>query len=121
MIEGSSRGKFPSPRLVKDFGIFGILWGKFQFHSFGGLGQGRRESKLSDVGVVFPQHLVKSRCISLLSIGSGSELGVVLFQGMEISQEISLFKYPRVIMPRDWGSSHPDCPGCPIDQRVCPG
>ena len=121
MVKGSSRGEFPSLWLVKDFGILGILWGKFLLHSFGSLGQGHRESELSDVGVVFPKHSAKSCCISLLSIDSGSELGVVLFHGMEISQEISLFKYPRVIMPRDWGSSNPDCPGCPIDQRVCPG
>ena len=121
MVKGSSRGKFPPLWLVKDFGILGILWGKFLFHSFGGLSQGRRESDLSDMGVTFPKHSAKSCCISLLSINSSSELRVVLFHGMEISQEISLFKYPRVVMPRDRGSPHFDCPGCPINQRVCPG
>ena len=121
MVKGSSRREFPSPWLVKDFRIFSILWGKFLFHSFGGLGQGRGESELSNVGVVFPEHSKESRCVSLLSIDSGSELGVVLLHGMEISQEISLFKYPRVVMPWDWGSSHPDCSGCPINQGVCFG
>ena len=121
MVEGSSRGKFPSLWFVKDFGIFGILWGKFLFYFLGGLGQCCRESELSDVGVVFAKHSAKSCGVSLLSIDSGSELRVVLLHGMEISQEIPLFKYLRVIMPWDWGSSHPDCPGCPIDQGVCLG
>ena len=121
MVKGSSRGEFSSFWLVKDLGILGILWGKFLFHSFGGLGQGCRESELSDVGVVLPKDSAKGCCVSLLSIDSGSKLGVVLFHGMEILQEISLFKYSGVIVPWDWGSSHPDCPSCPIDQRVCSG
>ena len=121
MVKGSSRREFPSSRLIKDFRIFGILWGKFLFYSFSGLGQGRRESELLDVGVVFPKHSMKSCGILLLSMDSGSELRVVLLHGMEISQEIPLFKYPRVVMPWDRGSSHPDCPGCPINQRVRPG
>ena len=73
------------------------------------------------MGVVFPKHSAKSCSIFLLSIDSGSELGVVLLHGMEVSQEISLLKYPRVIMPWDRGSSHSDCPGCPIDQGVSLG
>ena len=104
MVKGPSWGKLPSLWLVKDFGILGILWGKFLFHSFSGLGQGSRESELSNVGVIFSEHSEKSCCVSLLSIDSGSELGVVLLHGMEISQEIPLFKYPGVIMPWDWGS-----------------
>ena len=121
MVKGSLRGKLSSLWLVKDFGILGILWGKFLFHSFGSLGQGRRESELLDVRMVFPKHSAKSCGISLLSIDSGSELGVVLLHGMEISQEIPLFKYPRVIMPWDGSSSYFDCSGCPVDQGVCFG
>ena len=115
MIKGSSRGEFPSLWFVEDFGILGILWGKFLFHSFSGLGQGCRESELSDMGVVFPKHSAKSCCIPLLSIDPGHKLRIVPFHGMEVSQEISLFQYPRFIMPQGWGSSHPDCPGCPIN------
>ena len=121
MIKGSSRREFPSLQFIKDFRIFGILWGKFLFHSFSGLGQGRRESELLDVGVIFPKHSAKSCGIFLLSIDSGSEFGVVLLHGMEISQEIPLLKYPGVIMPWDRGSSHSDCSGCPVDQGVCLG
>ena len=113
--------QFPSLRFVKDFHILGILWGKFLFHSFGGLGQGRRKSELSDVGVVFSKHSAKSCGILLLSIGFGGKLGVVLLHGMEISHKIPLLKYPRVIMPWDRGSSQSDCPGCPINQGVCLG
>ena len=80
--------------------------------------QGHGESELSNVGVIFPKHSEESHCISLLSIDSGSELRVVLLHGMEISQEIPLLKYSRIIMPWDWGSSHPDCSGCPINQGV---
>ena len=121
MVEGSSRREFPSFRLIKDFCILSVLWGKFLFHSFGSLGQGCGESELSNVGVIFPEHSEESRCISLLSIDSGSELGVVPLHGMEILQEVSLFKYLGVVMPWDWGSSHPDCSGCPVDQGVCFG
>ena len=91
MVERSPGRKFPSLGLVKDLGILGILWGKFLFHFFGGLGQGRGESELSNVGVILPEHLEESRCVSLLSIDSGSEFGVVLLHGMEILQEIPLF------------------------------
>ena len=77
MVKGPSRGKFPSLWLIKDFGVFGILWGKFLFHSFGGLGQGGRESELLNMGVIFPEHSEKSCHISLLSIDSGSKLGVL--------------------------------------------
>ena len=85
MVKGSSRGEFPSLWFIKDFGIFGILWGEFQFYSFGSLGQGSRESELSNMGVVFPEHSEKCGSISLLGIDSGSKLGVVLLYGMEIS------------------------------------
>ena len=115
MIEGSPRREFSSFRLVENFGIFGILWGKFLFHFLGSLGQGSRECELLDMGVVFPEYSVEGCCISLLSIDSGSELGVVFFHGMEISQEISLFKYSGVVMSWDRSSSYPDHPGCPIN------
>ena len=119
MIKGSSRGKLPSFRFIEDFGIFGILWGKFLFHSFSGLGQGRRESELSDMGVVLSKHSVEGCHISLLCIDSGSEFRVVPFHGMEILQEISLFKYLGVIMSWDRSSSHLDCSSGPVDQGVC--
>ena len=115
MVKGLSKREFSSFWFIKDFGIFGILWGKFLFHSFGSLGQGHRECELSDVRMVLSQHLVKSCCIPLLGIDSGSKLGVVLLHGMEISQEVSLFEYFRVIMPWDRGSSHPDCSSCPVN------
>ena len=38
MVERSLRGKFPFLRFVKDFGILGILWGKFLLYSPSGLG-----------------------------------------------------------------------------------
>ena len=85
MVKGSSRGEFPSLWFLKDLSIFDILWRKFLFHSFSGLGQGSRKGELSNVGVVFPEHSEKSCCVSLLGVNSGSEFGVVLFRGMEIS------------------------------------
>ena len=115
MVKGSSRREFSSFRFVEDFGIFGILRGKFLFHSFGGLGQGHRECELLDVRVVSSQHSAKSCCIPLLGIHSSSKLGVVLLHGMEVSQEVSLFEYLWVIVPRDRGSSHPDCSSRPVD------
>ena len=54
MVKRSLRREFPPFRFVKDFGIFGILWGKFLFHSFSSLGQCRRECEFSDVGVILP-------------------------------------------------------------------
>ena len=121
MVKGSPRREFSSSWFVEDLGILGILWGKFWFHSFGSLGQGSRESKLLDVGVVLPEYSVESCCISLLGIDSGSEFGVVLLYGMEISQEISLFEYSGIVMSWNWGSPYPDCSGSPIDQGVCLG
>ena len=38
MVEGSTRGEFPSLGLIEDFGIFSVLWGKFLLYSFSGLG-----------------------------------------------------------------------------------
>ena len=84
MIEGSSRGKFPFLGFVKNLGIFGVLWGKFLFNFLGGLGQGSRESELSNVRMVPSQYSAKSSFVSLLGIYSGSEFGVVFFHGMEI-------------------------------------
>ena len=52
MVKRSLRREFPPLWFVKDFGVFGILQGKLLFYSFGGLGQGCRESKLSEVGVI---------------------------------------------------------------------
>ena len=54
VVKGPLRGKLPSLWFIKDFGILGILWGKFLFYSFSGLGQGSRESELSNVGVILP-------------------------------------------------------------------
>ena len=110
MVEGSSRREFSSFRFIEDFGIFSILRGKFLFHSFGGLGQGHRECELLDVRVVLSHHSVKGCCIPLLCINSCGKLGVVFLHGMEVSQEVSLFEYLWVVVPRERGSSHPDCP-----------
>ena len=54
MIERSSRRELSPLWFVKDFGVLGILWEKFLFHSFGSLGQGSRESELLDVRMVPP-------------------------------------------------------------------
>ena len=82
MVKGPSRGKLPSLRFVKDFGVLGILWGKFLFYSFCGLGQGSRERELLNVRVILSEHSEKSSGVSLLSVNSGSEFGVVSFYGM---------------------------------------
>ena len=121
MVEGSSRREFSSFRFIEDFGIFGILWGKFLFHFLGGLGQGHRGYELSDVGVVLSQHSVKSCHIPLLGINSSSKLRVIFLHGMKVSQEVSLFEYLWVIMPWDRGSSNLDCPSHPVDDQVCFG
>ena len=121
MVKVSSRGEFPSLWLIKDFGILGILWGKFLFHSLGGLGQSCRESELSNVWMVLPQHSAESDLVPLLSIDSSGKLGIVFFHSVEISQEISLFEYFWVIMSRNWGSPHPDRSSSPIDEGVRSG
>ena len=85
MIERSLRGEFPSLRLVKNLGILGILWGEFLLYFSSGLGQSSRKSELSNMRVVLPQYPTKSCFVPLLSIDSGSKLGIVFFHGMEIS------------------------------------
>ena len=84
MIEGSSRGKFPSLRLIENLGVLDILWGEFLLYLSGGLGQSSRKSELSNMRVVLPQYPTKSCFVPLLSIDSGGKLGVVFFHGMEI-------------------------------------
>ena len=84
MVERSPRRELSSVWFVEDFGIFSILWRKFLFHPFGGLGQSHRKCELSDMRIVLPKHSVKGCCVPLLGIDSGSKLGVVLFHGMEI-------------------------------------
>ena len=86
MVKGSPRREFSSSRFVEDFGILGILWGKFLFHSFGSLGQGSRERELSDVGVVFLLQfffLIVPSC-------SSSILDVYLLGEVDVSTPIPL-------------------------------
>ena len=64
---------------------------------------------------------MKSRSVPLLSINSCGELRVILLYSMEVSQKVSLLEYFGVIMSQDRGSSHPDCSGRPIDQRIRSG
>ena len=85
MVERSPRGELSPPRFVKNFGIFGILWGKFLLHPFSSLGQRSRECELLDVRMVLPKHSAKGCCIPLLGVDSGSKFGVVFFHGMEVS------------------------------------
>ena len=118
MVKRSPRRELPSLWFVEDFGVFSILGRKFLFHSFSSLGQSHRECELSDVRMVLPKHSAKGCCIPLLGVDSGSKLVVVFFHGMEVSQEVPLFEYLRVIMPWDRGSSHPDCSSCPVDEGI---
>ena len=118
MIEGPSRGEFSVFGFIKNFGILGVLWREFLLDLPGGLGEGGRQGEFSNMRVVLPQYSAKGSSVSLLGIDSGSKLRVVFLHGMEVSQEISLFKYLRVIMSRDWGSPYPDRSGSPVNEGV---
>ena len=85
MVKGSLRGEFPVLRLIEDFGVLRVLWGKFPFHFLCSLSQGSGEGELSDVGVVFHQHPSKHGHVPLLGVDSGNIFGFVPFYCSQVS------------------------------------
>ena len=118
MVKELSWGEFSILGLIEDFSILSILWRKLLFHLFCHLGQGCGKGKLSNVGVVLPQHPLKGCCIPLLSIDSGSIFRFVPFHNSEVLQKIALFHYSRIVMVRNCGSNHMDFSGSPVHPQV---
>ena len=85
VVEGISWGEFSVLGLVKDFGVFGVLWGKFLLHLLHCLSQCGRKHKLSDVWVFLPQYPSECHLISLLGIDPQGELILVFFHCLDVS------------------------------------
>ena len=85
MVKQSSRRKFSILQFIKDFSIFGVLWGEFLFHLLGCLCQGCGESEFLDMGMISSKYSSESGCISLLGIDPSGVLGLVLFYYSKIS------------------------------------